>query len=150
MNMNPRHEKLPAGRLVRKFRFLRFKKRKITDTRAQERRNLRRVKEKLDQWVSEGKHRLIYGSIDDIARELGITGEELTGYCSTRLGKPFLTWRKELRIADAKRLLLESPDTPASKIGKAVGIPDKSNFRSQFKAVTGSTPSEWRRSHLKK
>ena len=82
--------------------------------------------------------------------DLDLTGEELSFYCSTRFGKTFLTWRKELRIEEAMDLLLKFPVIPASKIGLSLGIKDKSDFRHQFKSVTGMTPREWREKNLKK
>ena len=57
---------------------------------------------------------------------------------------------KELRIEDAKRMLISSPETPASKIGESLGISDKADFRHQFKSVTGLAPSEWREKNMKK
>ena len=53
-------------------------------------------------------------------------------------------------MADARKMLLDFPDVPVSKIASDLGIDDKSNFRHQFKSVTGLTPSEWRQKFLKK
>ena len=66
-----------------------------------------------------------------------------------RIRKKFLTWRKELRINDAKDLLLMHPNAPACHIGFVVGLCDKSNFRQQFREVVGCTPLEWRKRNLK-
>ncbi|MBR1928074.1 MAG: AraC family transcriptional regulator [Bacteroidales bacterium] len=108
------------------------------------------VGSRLEEWVAEGKHKICYPSIDEILKDLDLTGEELSFFCSTRFGKPFLTWRKELRIEEAMDLLVRFPEIPAYKIGKSLGIKDKSNFRHQFKSVTGMTPSEFREKKLKK
>ena len=107
------------------------------------------VEARLSKWVAEGKHRLRYDSMDDILEDLGLTGDELCSYCSGRLGKTFLTWRKELRMKEAMKLLLASPEIPACKIGASLGIEDKSNFRHQFKSVTGYTPDGWRKKYQK-
>ena len=48
---------------------------------------------------------------------------------------------------EAMRLLLENRETPANLIGEQVGISDKSNFRKQFKEITGCTPVQWRLKH---
>lgn len=113
------------------------------------RRTITKVRARLDEWVSNGMHLECYDSMDEILDELGLTNEELSFYCARVLKKKFLTWRKELRINEAKKLLLEHPDAPASHIGFAVGLFDKSNFRQQFKALVGCTPTEWREMHLK-
>ena len=112
-------------------------------------RTVDKVERKLARWVEEGKHHETDKSMDDILEELGLTGEELSFYCSRVLKKKFLTWRKELRINDAKDLLLMHPNAPACHIGFVVGLCDKSNFRQQFREVVGCTPLEWRKRNLK-
>lgn len=72
---------------------------------------------------------------------------ELSLFFRIQTGKNFLKWRKERRIEEAKKLLLEDRDIPTLIIGEAVGICDKSNFRRQFKEITGFTPAEWRLKH---
>lgn len=112
------------------------------------RKTIERVGKKLNEWVKDRKHLENYESTDEILNELGITGKELSFYCSSVLKKKFVTWRKELRINEAKELLLKHPDTPACHIGFASGFSDKSNFRQQFKAVVECTPNEWRARHI--
>lgn len=111
-------------------------------------KTLDKVGNRLDQWIKDGRHHESFDSMDEILEDLGLTGEELSFYCSSVLKKKFLTWRKEMRIDEAKTLLLEHPDTPACHIGYAVGLSDKSNFRQQFKSVVGCTPTEWRERQL--
>ena len=82
--------------------------------------------------------------MDAVADELGVSKEQLSFYFSNRIHRRFDTWRMELRIEEAKILLVDFPDVPASAVGAMVGIPDKSNFRRQFYEQTGFTPSEWR------
>ncbi len=113
-------------------------------------RTLSKVGNRLEQWIVEGKHHEIYNSMDEILDELGLTSEELSLYCSRILKKKFLSWRKELRIKDAKVLLLEHPESPVCHIGYIVGFNDKSNFRQQFREVVGCTPTEWRALNIKK
>ena len=113
------------------------------------RKTLAKVGKRLELWIGEGKHHEYYDSMDDILEELGLTKEELSFYCSRVLKKKFLTWRKELRIEDAKKLLLKHPEAPACHIGYVVGFGDKSNFRQQFRSVAGCTPTEWREKNLK-
>ena len=108
------------------------------------------VRKKLKQWVAGKKYRLRYYSMDSILDELGLTSKELSSYCSRKFKKNFLSWRKDLRMDDAKRMLLEHPDFPVTRIAEEVGIDDKSNFRHQFKSVTGYTPTEWRLKKIKK
>lgn len=150
MNYSLNKEKLLYMRLSMKLRRLWFRRPAWIAEHARNRRSMAIVDRKLESWVAEGKHRLCYGSMDDILSDLGLTSGELSAYCTKKLGRTFLTWRKEIRMEEAKRLLLEHPDIPACKIGGSLGITDKSNFRHQFKSVTGLTPCQWRENHLKK
>ena len=104
----------------------------------------RRISQALVGWIAAGRHREEYPSMDAVADELGVSKEQLSFYFSNRIHRRFDTWRKELRIEEAKILLVDFPDVPASAVGAMVGIPDKSNFRRQFYEQTGCTPSEWR------
>lgn len=117
--------------------------------RINSRKTLEKVEKHLARWVRNGKHHECYDSMEEILDELDLTNQELSFYCSRILNKKFLTWRKEIRIEDAKKLLLEHPEAPVRHIGYVVGFSDKSNFRRQFREVVGCTPTEWRESKLK-
>lgn len=101
---------------------------------------------KLDKWILE-KRWAEDRSMQEIADEMHISREKLSLLFRVRTGKCFLKWRKEQRIEEAKKLLLEDRTVPTLFIGEAVGIADKSNFRRQFKEITGCTPAEWRLKH---
>lgn len=129
------------------IRKLRSRERKWRSENDYIKRTQSRVEEKLAEWVNQGKHREHNPSIQHIVEELDITRDELAFYCATKLHKTFYTWRKELRIREAQEIILEHPDMSFSQIAFSVGIPDKSDFRHQFKSVVGCTPGEWRRSN---
>ena len=99
---------------------------------------------KIDRWIKE-KSWMEDLSQEEVARKLNLRSEQLGQYFYIRTGKSFLKWRRGMRIEEAKKLLLEDRKMPTVLIGEAVGIPDKSSFRRQFKEITGYTPAEWRR-----
>ena len=102
-----------------------------------------RIMLKMEQWVRDKKWREDK-TMQQIAGELGLSREELSYFFRIHVGKHFLQWRKELRIEDAKKMLLDDKSIPTLLIAESVGINDKSNFRRQFKEVTGYTPAQWR------
>lgn len=106
----------------------------------------RRIRHSIEEWVALGHHRDHYDSLEAIAGELNVSKEQLSYFFSHQVGKKFLTWRKSLRIEDAKTLLLTREDLSITQIGTLVGIPDKSDFRRQFYEITGCYPYEWRAS----
>lgn len=83
-------------------------------------------------------------TLDEVAESLGIDKEYLSRIFRARFGKSFLQWRKHMRIDEAKRLLIKDSTIPTALVGEAVGINDKSNFKRQFRDLTGCTPAQWR------
>lgn len=103
-----------------------------------------RIEESLKSWVELKKYCEYDKSRDEIARELDTTTEMLHVYFNTRKGVDFKTWRTELRIEEAKRLLLENKEISTSVIGEISGFSDRSNFHRQFVRLVGCSPKQWR------
>ena len=104
-----------------------------------------RVREAVDSWVRRQGYRKPLTTVEQIAADIGVHPEDLTVYVRMISGLSLLSWRKQLRIADAKVLLADYPELPVSMVARMVGIDDKSNFRKQFTEETGVSPREWRR-----
>lgn len=102
------------------------------------------------RWTAQKGYLRPAGGLSDVAAELGITPETLSEYFLRRRGVPFLRWRKECRMAYAKRLLKKNPDMPLAELGTAVGVPDKSDMRRQFMEVYGFSPAEYVRAQNKR
>ena len=111
------------------------------EVNAQEFKKLERA---LDKWVRQKKFSEYDKSREDVAKELGTTKEFLHLYFSTHKGMDFKTWRTELRIAEAKRLLLDNKDLSTNLIGEIAGFSDRSNFHRQFVKFVGCSPKQWR------
>lgn len=110
--------------------------------------DFRMLERALEKWVEE-KHFCEYDkSRDEVAKELGTTREKLHMYFTTRKGMDFKTWRAELRVEEAKRLLLENREISTNIIGELAGFSDRSNFHRQFVRIAGCTPRQWREMHV--
>lgn len=110
--------------------------------------DFRKLERALEKWVEE-KHFCEYDkSRDEVAKELGTTREKLHLYFTTRKGVDFKTWRAELRVEEAKRLLLENREISTNIIGELAGFSDRSNFHRQFVRIAGCTPRQWREMHV--
>ena len=83
-------------------------------------------------------------NIDNFSSRTGIPREEITSFLLEHIGKHYLSLRKELRIEDAKELILERPDLSIYEIARMVGFADKSNFRKDFTDHVGVRPKVWR------
>ena len=103
-----------------------------------------RLDRALDKWVKEKRYREYDKSREETAEELCTSKETLHIYFSTRMGVDFRTWRTELRIEDAKKLLLEKKNVSVNVIGEMAGFSDRANFYRQFVKFVGCSPREWR------
>ena len=82
-------------------------------------------------------------SMEEVAAELNISKAQLSHFFRVFYTMSFLRWRKEIRIEEARKLLLKNPGLSLDRLGYEVGIPDRSNMRRQFQEVTGKTPAQW-------
>ena len=98
----------------------------------------------LSLWVKEKRYREYDKSREEIAAEIGTTKELLHQYFALKQGIDFRTWRTELRVEDAKKMLLEDPKTSINLIGEMAGFSDRSNFHRQFTKIVGCSPKQWR------
>lgn len=104
----------------------------------------RKLEGALERWVEEKKFREYDKSREEIVTELNTTREVFHLYFATVKNVDFKTWRTELRIEEAKRLLLENKEISANIIGEVAGFSDRSNFYRQFVKIVGCSPRQWR------
>lgn len=120
---------------------------KKADNKAQESQTeveFRKLERSLEQWVKQKKYVEFDKSREELATELKTTREILHLYFTTRKGIDFKTWRTELRVEEAKRLLLKNKDVSVNIIGEMAGFSDRSNFHRQFVKLVGCSPKQWR------
>jgi len=83
-------------------------------------------------------------NIEQVAAQVKTNRTYLSNYINTNKMMTFNDWINQLRIEEAKNLMLDNPNLPVSQIGVMVGLPDKSNFGRQFSKMTGISPLAWR------
>ncbi len=86
-----------------------------------------------------------------LALQLNVPKHLLVQYLREQEGKTFRVWLSDLRIEEAKRILIEHPNYDNESIATACGFASRTWLQNRFKAVTGMTPAEWRKkqSHKK-
>lgn len=112
-------------------------------------RKFAKLEKALEVWVDKKLYCEYDKTRDQIASELNTTKELLHLYFATKVGEDFRTWRTNLRIEEAKKLLVDNPDASINIIAEASGFSDKSNFHRQFVKLVGCSPKEWRDSKVK-
>jgi YesN/AraC family two-component response regulator len=86
-------------------------------------------------------------SIDIIAKKIGSNSKYVSQVINDKLGCSFTNYVNDLRIREAQQILSEQKSERYSieGVGIMVGFQSKSTFNTQFKKVTGMTPTEYLR-----
>lgn len=82
--------------------------------------------------------------LEEVSTLVGLTPTAFCRYFKERTKKTFVEYLNEMRIGYSKKLLLENK-MKISIISGEVGFPNLSNFISQFKKVTGMSPSQFQK-----
>lgn len=82
-------------------------------------------------------------TLGDVARAVGYAPAYLTNLVQNQTGRTVKQWITERRMAEARRLLLETSRS-ISEIAPASGYPDVSYFIRLFRQLHGVSPQVWR------
>jgi AraC family transcriptional activator of pobA len=82
-------------------------------------------------------------SLKDVAQAVNLSRGYLTTLVRRRTGRTVLEWIQERRMAEARRLLLET-DESVERIGSRVGYDDPTYFARRFRGAHKATPAAWR------
>lgn len=116
----------------------------INQDRAGENRVFSFDEEPIVQWIKKKGYCVPNLSQAEVARRLGFSENRFSQYLKQVPKATFSRWISDLRMEEAKRLLIEKPSLSIQEVSERVGISQKANFRTQFKEYTGSTPDSWR------
>lgn len=94
------------------------------------------------RYILENSHRSI--SLDEIAEQAFMSKEAFCRFFKLRTRKTFTQYLQQLRITEAKKLLLET-DLSISQVSFQVGFQTLSHFNKTFKTMTEQTPKSWRK-----
>jgi AraC-like DNA-binding protein len=82
-------------------------------------------------------------TLEQVSHQTGINDRRIANAIQQEFGCNFKTYVNQIRISEAKRLLLES-DLNIGEIAFKVGFGNQSHFNRVFKSLTGKSPSEYR------
>ena len=88
-------------------------------------------------------------TLQDLSQEINISSHQLSQFLNTNLGKNFTSYVNEFRINEACKIITSSDKLTLEAVGYDVGFNSKSTFFTAFKKITGLTPAEYQKSHLK-
>jgi len=82
-------------------------------------------------------------TVEQVSNNTGINERRIATVIQENFGCNFKTYVNQIRINESKRLLKES-DLNIGEIAFKVGFNNQSHFNRVFKAMNGSSPSEFR------
>lgn len=101
--------------------------------------------QRLEEWVSKEYYRNYGITMEQLTEYFGLSRNTLSEYFNRTLNISFRDWITCLRIADAKRMMIDEPSITMDEVAQRIGFSGKSYFSTVFKRCEKVTPSEWRR-----
>ncbi|NSW91001.1 MAG: helix-turn-helix transcriptional regulator [Firmicutes bacterium] len=108
----------------------------------------RRLKEAIIDYINK-EYRSSMLSLEVVAEEFNISPGYLSRFFKEQIGFKFIDYVKNLRINEAKKLLVETQKT-IKDIVEEVGYTDVANFIRTFKVMEGITPADYRKLYFQK
>ena len=107
----------------------------------------RDLEQKLACWINEKG--FIKGgiTINELAMQLDTNRTYLSNYINSHKNMNFNNWLNFLRIEEAMLIMKNNPDISLSSLASQLGYVNQSAFSRQFSAITGISPSLWRKNH---
>ncbi|MCE7039070.1 helix-turn-helix domain-containing protein [Dyadobacter sp. CY312] len=84
--------------------------------------------------------------LNDLAKEINVSGHQLSQILNDNVGKNFTLFVNEYRINEACKMLSDDNILTVDAIGEEVGFNSKSTFFAAFKKIKELTPSTYRQS----
>lgn len=81
--------------------------------------------------------------VNDLAKEINISGHQLSQLLNDNIEKNFTLFVNEYRINEACKILSENTNLTIDAVGDEVGFNAKSTFFATFKKIKGMTPSAY-------
>ena len=105
-----------------------------------------RVGRAVEKWLNGGGYLKAGMKMPNAAAEMGIPQYLLSSWLRYNNLK-YSDWMTDLRISEAKRVLVEHSDWNNEAVAQHCGFTDRSYFQTIFKKKTGMTPAEFIQSH---
>lgn len=104
---------------------------------------------RLEEWIGNGYYRNAGITMEQLTEYFGMNRNTLSEYFNRTLHVSFRDWITGLRIADAKRMMIDEPSVTMDEVARRIGFSGKSYFSTVFKRCEKVTPSEWRKKQEK-
>ena len=105
-----------------------------------------RVEHAVTRWIDGGGYLKSGMKLPNVAEEIGIPQYLLSGWLRQQNYK-YSEWMTDLRVAEAKRVIISHPDWSNESVAQHCGFGDRTYFQKKFKEKTGMTPTDYMSLH---
>lgn len=103
---------------------------------------------KIRQWLDTKKYLTEQFTLEDLAITIGTNKNYLSYYINEKFGVSFSSWISDMRIDEAKRLMIANPERKLENIAYSVGFSSASYFSKVFSLHEGVSPTRWRKDNM--
>lgn len=104
--------------------------------------SMQRVERAVGKWIERGGYLKSGQKLPNVAEEIGLPQYLLSHWLRMKDYK-YSEWMTDLRIDEAKRVILAHPEWSNETVAQHCGFADRSYFQKKFKERTGITPAEF-------
>ena len=94
-------------------------------------------------WKADGRHKEHDLTIQAVADEMRVNRAALSAWLKATGHESFSAWLTDLRLDEAKRMLIAHPDWSNESIADQCGFGDRTYFQKLFRKHTGLTPAQF-------
>lgn len=105
----------------------------------------RAIEVNLKEWIDKKQYLISGITIEEVSAQIGTNNKYLSVYINKYMGKTFREWINDLKIREAKVLLLVYPEMTVNEIALRTGFANQSNFGRQFLKHAKESPGTWRK-----
>lgn len=105
---------------------------------------------KLTEWTNQKKYCQQNLTIVILAKEIGTNQKYLSRYFNETCNLSFRDWLNDLRMQEAKKILLDNSNITVESIASECGFTSRTHFHTLFVKMFGMTPSQYRINNLVK
>lgn len=98
----------------------------------------------IETWVATRRYTMADATVEEIVEEMHVSKTDFNAYFKNVLHTQFRTWRRELRIREAMRLMDANPSLSIPELMVEVGYNDRSNFYKDFRQIAGISLKDYR------
>ncbi len=84
-------------------------------------------------------------SLSLLAEQLQLSSHQLSELINTEFKQSFSKFIRQHRVEEAKKMLLDEPESSILSIGLSVGFSTQSNFYTAFRDISGIAPGQYRK-----